>query len=131
MVRRQLFCELGGFDESFPFAAMEDVDFRERLRDRGEHFEFVPDATVDHPPRYVAGVKELVRQHKSAIYFEIVKRRTHPKLHKVLIFTIKTRVRLCLRPGISDLPRAAWIYGVELCVLTARFRQWCRAYPKA
>lgn len=49
-VRADLFQEMGGLDESFAFY-MEDIDFRERLRERGESVPFVSQAAVDHPPR--------------------------------------------------------------------------------
>lgn len=50
-VRRDLYREMGGFDEEFPHAHMEDVDFRERFLGRSEEIRFVPAASVDHPPR--------------------------------------------------------------------------------
>ncbi|MBX9928895.1 MAG: glycosyltransferase [Gemmatimonadaceae bacterium] len=42
---------LGGFDERFPFAHMEDTEFRERFRRAGLRERFVAEAAVDHPPR--------------------------------------------------------------------------------
>ncbi|HJP82436.1 MAG TPA: glycosyltransferase [Fimbriimonadaceae bacterium] len=53
MISRVLFEELNGFDETFPFAAMEDVDFRDRIVATGHEFVFVPEAVIDHPPRPV------------------------------------------------------------------------------
>lgn len=49
--RRPIFAKLGGFDEEFPFAHMEDVDLRERVLGMGAVTKFVPNAVVDHPPR--------------------------------------------------------------------------------
>lgn len=49
-IRRELFLELGGFDERFEFWC-EDLDLHQRIKKRGIPIEFVPDATVDHPPR--------------------------------------------------------------------------------
>lgn len=72
-IRRDLFITLGGFDDSFPLAAMEDVDLRERLRARGEVIHFVPAAGVGHawrrrrggsyPREYAASVARYVRKH--------------------------------------------------------------------
>ena len=50
-VEKSLFSQMGGFDEVFPYPAMEDVDFRERLREDGHPFVFAAEAVVDHPPR--------------------------------------------------------------------------------
>lgn len=72
-IRRELFIALSGFDETFPLAAMEDVDLRERLRARGENIRFVPSAGVGHawrsrrggtfPHAYAASVAHFVRKH--------------------------------------------------------------------
>ncbi len=50
MVQADLFRKMGGQDENFAFY-MEDIDFRECLRERGEVTQFVGMAAVDHPPR--------------------------------------------------------------------------------
>lgn len=57
MISRNLFQQLNGFDETFPFAAMEDVDFRDRIHAAGHTFPFIQSAIVDHPPRPVPSGK--------------------------------------------------------------------------
>ncbi len=47
LLRRELFSELGGYDESF-FSFYEDVDLNVRARIAGWRFEYVPDAVVWH-----------------------------------------------------------------------------------
>lgn len=47
LLRRELFDELGGYDESY-FAFYEDVDLNVRARIGGRRFEYVPDAVVWH-----------------------------------------------------------------------------------
>ncbi len=47
-VRRTLFEQLGGFDERFPGAAGEDIDFGSRVRAAGETLWFEPRARVAH-----------------------------------------------------------------------------------
>ena len=54
MVKRSLFLEMGGFCELYPYACMEDVDFREQLKERKIDFLFVPQASVIHPWRTMA-----------------------------------------------------------------------------
>lgn len=50
MLRRDLFMALGGFDEGFPGAAGEDIDFSLRLRNQGHTLWFEPEATIFHRP---------------------------------------------------------------------------------
>lgn len=50
-IEKELFGALGGFDERFPYACMEDVDFRERLVQRVGNFIFWKEAAVCHPWR--------------------------------------------------------------------------------
>lgn len=69
-LRRDLLERVGGFDERFPFACMEDVDLRERLRAAGAEVVFSPQARVFHPWRSISE-RELSRQIIShAIYAE-------------------------------------------------------------
>ena len=49
MIKRDLFVDMGGFCELYPYACMEDVDFREQLKKRDIKFLFVPQASVIHP----------------------------------------------------------------------------------
>ncbi|PDW03884.1 glycosyltransferase family 2 protein [Candidatus Viridilinea mediisalina] len=50
MLQRDLFIALGGFDERFPGAAGEDIDFSLRLRNQGHTLWFEPEATIFHRP---------------------------------------------------------------------------------
>lgn len=75
-IRRELFDGMSGFCESFPYAAMEDVDLRLRLLAQGERFPFVPEAVVCHPLRPSKGVRFAVKAGRS--YLHLVQR--HPTL---------------------------------------------------
>jgi GT2 family glycosyltransferase len=66
-IRRETFEEVGGFDESFVYPHIEDLDLRERLVQAGYPFEFVPDAAVDHPPRRLPSGRQLARYHESMV----------------------------------------------------------------
>lgn len=48
MVRRAVWQELGGFDESFFPLWFEDVDFCRRVRDKGQQLYYVPEAVARH-----------------------------------------------------------------------------------
>jgi cellulose synthase/poly-beta-1,6-N-acetylglucosamine synthase-like glycosyltransferase len=49
-INREIFITIGGFDESFPGAAGEDLDLSVRLRASGEKLWFTPQAIIVHRP---------------------------------------------------------------------------------
>jgi len=55
-VRAEVFRVVGGFDEAFPGAAMEDMDLHERLKAAGHRAKFLPEARVLHPWRRRRGL---------------------------------------------------------------------------
>jgi GT2 family glycosyltransferase len=55
-ISRELFLDIGGFDEMFTAPAMEDVDLRERLHALGEPIVFLKNAAVLHPWRSRKGM---------------------------------------------------------------------------
>ena len=68
-VTKTLFARMGGFDPRFPYAAMEDIDFRYRL-EKGEHRSlFVPDAQVCHPWRRRIGYAPHRQHQESTILY--------------------------------------------------------------
>jgi len=66
-IQRQLFESLGGFDERFPYAAMEDVELRLRITKIGQSFSFVELASVCHPWRTKDSWKQL-KQHQQSTW---------------------------------------------------------------
>jgi GT2 family glycosyltransferase len=68
-ITRALFESLGGFDENFPFAAMEDMDLKKRIDDAGEKVPFLSDAVVVHPWRRLRGLAFLNKKQRSELYF--------------------------------------------------------------
>ncbi len=68
-IKRQLFKQLGGFDEKFPAPAMEDIDLHHRLGLQGVQTVFVPRALVGHPWRIRKGLRHLRQIAKSIRYF--------------------------------------------------------------
>lgn len=65
-VRRAAFDGIGGFDEDFPGAAMEDMDLHERLKEAGHTAKFVPAALVRHPWRVRRG-RAFNRLHTASV----------------------------------------------------------------
>ncbi|MDR1221313.1 MAG: glycosyltransferase [Tannerella sp.] len=80
--------ELGGFDENFPFAAMEDVDLGLRIRKQNQTVRFVKEAFVIHPWRLRKDPVEMKRKIiLSTIYFY----GKHPELYTEMTFVKRTR----------------------------------------
>jgi len=86
-VEKSLFRSLGGFDERFLHAAMEDVDLHFRIRKLGLQVPFVPAAAVIHPWR-LTDVKTHVRRHTASqlIYVQL-----HPEERH--LFTLGQNLR--------------------------------------
>ncbi|OYQ63518.1 family 2 glycosyl transferase [Pseudanabaena sp. SR411] len=68
-IQMKLFESIGGFDERFPYAAMEDVDLRLRLEKSGHKFIFIRDASVCHPWRNKGGWKKLKQHQESTLIY--------------------------------------------------------------
>ena len=67
--RKDVFESLKGFDERFPYAAMEDVDFRLRLTKAGYSFSFIKEAAVCHPWRPRGGWKKFKQHQESTLIY--------------------------------------------------------------
>lgn len=100
-LKKTLFDSMGGFDERFPYPAMEDVDFRLRLRQRAEQFVFLPQAAVCHPWETRSMLKAVARSEASLrVYLSI-----HPEeqadftLSKLLVQNLRAFVKETL-PGL-------------------------------
>lgn len=66
-IKKSVFQEVEGFDESFPYAAMEDVDFFERVQKKAV-IAFVHDAVVIHPWRIIKPFVNFKKHFKSHLY---------------------------------------------------------------
>lgn len=113
-MQKQLFESMEGFDERFPYAAMEDIDLRLRLTKLGYKFCFVKSAAVCHPWRPQGGWKELKQHQESTfIYLSI-----HPEENTRLnyIYYLRAVFRQLIK---STIPGAIKFHGrgVEKAVL--------------
>lgn len=104
-VAGQVFRALGGFNEAFPFAAMEDMDFRRRLEQRGFQHCFVPDAEAVHPWRTVE-VKNHVRRHVAS---QLIYARLHPEDRS--LFTVRQHCRNVARYYLRDFASEVRSFG--------------------
>jgi GT2 family glycosyltransferase len=100
-MRRELFTAMGGFDERFPYAAMEDCDLALRLKKAGETTVFVREASVCHPWRPKVGwAGHKKHQFSHWIYLDI-----HPEERRNLTprFFLEASARKMIRetlPGV-------------------------------
>jgi GT2 family glycosyltransferase len=69
LIQRSFFISLHGFDERFPFAAMEDVDLRVRINKTGNKIIFVSGASVCHPWRKKGGWSKVMQHNISTSLF--------------------------------------------------------------
>jgi glycosyltransferase involved in cell wall biosynthesis len=106
MIQRKLFFEIGGFCESYPYACMEDVDFREELKKRAIKFLFVPEASVVHPWRFLAPDDKYLKMRliSHAIFFQ-----RHPQLKPSFYMTCRTILR-------------GWVVGLFIEAPRLKFR---------
>ncbi len=124
-IRRGTFEEVGGFDEVFRFPHMEDVDLRERLVQAGYAFEFVPEATVDHPPRKSQSGWQLARYHESDVYHWYKNGYRRVASTRLLYVITRARLRTILRHRLSgDTVRAIGSLSSELGGTLIRLPLW-------
>lgn len=109
VIERALFDRIGGFDERFLFAAMEDVELRQRLHDLAYTPVFVPEAAVCHPWRKRRPISE-VRRHRQSLQTYILLR---PQAASLFNFrsTVMTTLRIF---STSTLPKAFRFRGKGL-----------------
>jgi GT2 family glycosyltransferase len=69
LIDADLFKMLGGFNQKFPYAAMEDVELRTRLIKQGYHLHFVPEASVNHPWRKKGGWRKFMNHQRSTLIY--------------------------------------------------------------
>lgn len=123
-MRREAFARIGGFDARFPLAHMEDVDMRDRILAAGLAVEFIPGASVDHPPRRLPWGARLARMHQAGVLYMVL----HPPIRGLPWFLqnqLRARVSRVLRMPFSlDSLNALASVPVELATIALRWRHW-------
>ena len=76
-LKRELFLEVGGFDERFRYAAVEDIEFGVRLAEAGIELVYDPTLVVlhDHPTTLAQSLERMVRVGRSASLYNAI----HPE----------------------------------------------------
>lgn len=129
-ISRTVFLEMSGFDESFPFPASEDVDFRERLKQRGYSFPFVTNAVVDHPPRPMPKPRKQLGLDES-IYYLQTRWGNPPGLGRLLYGKARYlgKIILTRQKSLESLV-ALWYLCSELMLMTLAYPKWKRKYKR-
>jgi GT2 family glycosyltransferase len=90
-IKRDVFLKIGGFDDNFPTAGMEDVDLRSRLLKMPVEIEFLPDALVLHPWTQHKGFRYQVLHSQSVLYYQSKHPESAPNLPVVAALTTLIR----------------------------------------
>ena len=123
-IRRAHLEQVGGFDERYPYAHMEDADLQARLLKAGFMIRFVPGADVDHPPRPLPWGATLARVHESSVLHMTLH---GPRRGLPWYLQNQTRARLSriVRESKSlDTLSALVSLPVELGVIALHWREW-------
>lgn len=103
-IRRELYFQLGGFNEHFPEAAMEDVELNRRINKAGLRRLFLPMADVKHPWRSRKGLGFLRAKARSIATYvrlhpETARSFSLPALLLNLLRSCKATLSTCLAIG--------------------------------
>ena len=129
MVATTLFWSMGGFDERFPHAHMEDVDFRERVKQLGKTLVFVPEAIVDHPARPVALARVRARDIECEMIYRFKHGHAQPSRRAALLRQARNRQRaITAYPLSRDSMRAAKSALEELLIVAQQYKRWLQRY---
>jgi GT2 family glycosyltransferase len=110
-IKRELYLQLGGFNEDFPAAAMEDVELNVRVNKAGLVRKFLNEAVVLHPWRLRKGCK-FVQAHSGSVakfvslHPEFAVRFSLPRQAVNFARSVKRNIKLVLVTGlIAGMPR--------------------------
>ncbi len=130
LIKRQLFLSLKGFDEKFRFPHLEDVDFRERLKQAGTVIQFVPNAFVLHPWRSIRDGIKLGKYQEMAVYFAN-KWNKNIQLKQLLIAITQTHYGMAKGHFLSKhIFIAIKIWLEHMFVVIFKFQSWKLFYER-
>ena len=101
-IRRDVFEKMNGFCEVFPYATMEDVDFRQRLAEMDLHYTYVPEAEAVHPWRPIPVSFKTLEKHVVSIRILFLR---HPELRPSFSDWMRNIFRANVKPLLMDGPR--------------------------
>ena len=126
-VRAARFAAIGGFDEGFAVAHMEDQDLRERLRGAGATIAWVPEAVVAHPARRQPGGRALGLQRRAEVRYLYKHGASRPVRASLLRGVASLRVGIIRSlPPSFDSVLAGWSLWRELWTVWTHAGAWER-----
>jgi GT2 family glycosyltransferase len=133
LINRTIFYEMGGFCELYPYACMEDVDFREQLKSHGNKFMFVPEASVIHPWR---GLTPDDRYLKMRVVSHAIFYKRYPTQKPSLFFTLRIVLRLWILFLFLDAPRLKFrgfrrYFARQKVITQYQYQTWAGTGAKA
>lgn len=130
MVRNKLFHQLGRFNENYPYPHLEDIDFKERIKQADYTFLFIENAKVDHPPRKALFGRNLAALHESDIYYWHQVKKIKLNSLNFLTYILKSRLKQILRyPPSSHSLLAILSTIIELIYTVINLNTWYKKYP--
>lgn len=127
-IDRALFGALGGFDEGFAFAHMEDADLRERVRVAGKPITWVSEARVDHPPRRQPPGARLGAYREAEVRYLYKHGAPRPVRWRLMHgIAVSRLVNIRARPKGVDSVLALWALAAELWHVARHAASWERA----
>lgn len=113
-IQRRLFESLDGFDERFPYAAMEDVDLRLRLTKCGHKFSFIKTASVCHPWRPKGGWRKLKQHQESTLIYLSI----HPEESLIInsFYYLRMAIHGFLKSTMPEILKLKF-YGIDEALL--------------
>jgi GT2 family glycosyltransferase len=128
MMERAAFGRLRGFDEAYPFAC-EDVDFAVRIRRDGLSIDFVPEASVDHPPRPARSGWQRGLYWESRVMLWYKEGNVKSAWSWMPVHLLKVRIRQALSfPLQFDSFRAAFSLAMEFACVVLHINAWDRRH---
>jgi GT2 family glycosyltransferase len=129
MVRRSFWESFGGFDEDFRFPHLEDVVLREQLKAAGVAIQFVPGASVDHPPRRIPSAAARVPIHESDFIYQYKYLKRRPSMARFVRDHLRHYARIVVeRPKSIDSLIAIGSVLQEIGGVLRRWRAWDAKY---
>ncbi len=131
LLTRELFNQLDGFDEAFPYPHQEDVDLRIRIKQLGQSWSFVPEAEVFHPQRPAIPWHKRARAQQSGVY--LCHKHGQPLSFANIdpLSSLRAIKRTLLGPG-SAWDKFTFLCGIlaEQCYLLVKVPYWKSQYNK-
>jgi GT2 family glycosyltransferase len=124
-----VFNEVGGFDENFKYAHLEDTDLKERIEATGRKIFFAYEAKVQHPWRRING-KSLGRNEEMSMYYSSKYGESYSLMNYVKRI-IGGHLGMLKRTFFSrEIFPAIKITSQHLGIVLLNYHKWKKKYPK-